>query len=390
MVRAVRRCVVAGGGERGSVGLEVLVVTPLLATLVLFVVWAGNSGRSGLVAGLAVEEAAVAAAQVCAGDGGVDAGCAESVAGQVLANRVLPGTLCEPSSPPPRSLSSDSGAGSSGGGVVDVREGAVVVSVDCGIGHGGEQFVSGLPDSSRRFTGMHLLGTPVEIPEYTGDRPTEPSICAWPDNVEPEPFPQPPIARQPGNVTRAMIDRVKIRTDYTDYTHTLYVRCFEIETHREQYRQSPDDIILKVWTLDNRNPGLRSAAGGDTCHDFENTGVEYLQIPEQFPQYLRIVPGEPWTNLERLSFPAGVCKAAGDRPLGGVFELHVEIVSGGTGHKFFYCDGRFCEEAEETRSRGSTRQRFMDCNGVSPPQWISQSPLLWSSRCRSYPTPVST
>ena len=96
---AARRTGAAGIDERGSVGLEVLVVTPLLATLVLFVVWAGNSGRSNLVASLAVEEAAVAAALVCDGDDGIDSDCVESVAEQVVANRVPAGIACTP--PPP-------------------------------------------------------------------------------------------------------------------------------------------------------------------------------------------------------------------------------------------------------------------------------------------------
>lgn len=45
--------------------LELLALTPLLALLVLFVLWAGNSARAGLVADLAAEEAAVAAALCC-------------------------------------------------------------------------------------------------------------------------------------------------------------------------------------------------------------------------------------------------------------------------------------------------------------------------------------
>ena len=92
----------AGTDERGSVGLEVLVVTPLLATLVLFVVWAGNSGQSHLAASLAVEEAAVAAAQVCTGDGGIDSDCVESVAEQVVANRVPARIACTAPPPPNR------------------------------------------------------------------------------------------------------------------------------------------------------------------------------------------------------------------------------------------------------------------------------------------------
>lgn len=45
--------------------LELLALTPLLALLVLFVLWAGNSARAELVADLAAEEAAVAAALCC-------------------------------------------------------------------------------------------------------------------------------------------------------------------------------------------------------------------------------------------------------------------------------------------------------------------------------------
>lgn len=45
--------------------LELLALTPLLALLVLFVLWAGRSARAGLVADLAAEEAAVAASLCC-------------------------------------------------------------------------------------------------------------------------------------------------------------------------------------------------------------------------------------------------------------------------------------------------------------------------------------
>ena len=45
--------------------LELLALTPLLALLVLFVLWAGRSARAGLIADLAAEEAAVAAALCC-------------------------------------------------------------------------------------------------------------------------------------------------------------------------------------------------------------------------------------------------------------------------------------------------------------------------------------
>ncbi|WP_419932400.1 hypothetical protein [Candidatus Poriferisodalis sp.] len=48
-----------------TASLELLALTPLLALLVLFVLWAGRSARAGLVADLAAEEAAVAAALCC-------------------------------------------------------------------------------------------------------------------------------------------------------------------------------------------------------------------------------------------------------------------------------------------------------------------------------------
>ena len=352
-------------------GLEVLVVTPLLATLVLFVVWAGNSGRSNLVASLAVEEAAVAAAVVCVGDDGIDSGCVESVAGQVVANRVPFGIAC---TPPPESGESTAEPGRS----------AVVVSADCGVPAGGEQFTSSIPDTTRRHTGVHVLlddaDIPVyddaDIPVYTGDRPTSPNLCGgWSNGVsQPEPFPEPPIARQPGNATSALIDEAGYLSRGTSFTNGSYVRCLRVKPDAARYRQSSDDMILKVWTQDNRNPGLRSVTGGDTCHDFENTGVEYLRIPEQFPQYLRSAPGHASDDLDRLTFPAGVCKLQGSRALGGVFELHVEIVSGGTGRRFFYCDGRFCRTPEKPRyPKSLSWNRFMGCNSklpeIKPTHW---------------------
>ena len=52
--------------ERGAMSsLELLALTPMLATLVALVLWAGNNAQAGLVADLAAEEAAVAAALCC-------------------------------------------------------------------------------------------------------------------------------------------------------------------------------------------------------------------------------------------------------------------------------------------------------------------------------------
>ena len=81
--------------------LELLALTPLLALLVLFVLWAGNSARAGLVADLAAEEAAVAAALCCdaaapraAPDGSAAALRREYMAEAVLGSRPRLNDLC--------------------------------------------------------------------------------------------------------------------------------------------------------------------------------------------------------------------------------------------------------------------------------------------------------
>ena len=48
-----------------TASLELMALTPLLALLVLLVLWSGRSARAGLIADLAAEEAAVAAALCC-------------------------------------------------------------------------------------------------------------------------------------------------------------------------------------------------------------------------------------------------------------------------------------------------------------------------------------
>ncbi|MDE0133382.1 MAG: hypothetical protein OXM54_00955 [Acidimicrobiaceae bacterium] len=54
-----------GRDERGNVALELVVLTPILVLLVLFVLWAGRGGQVTLTADLAAEEAAAAAALCC-------------------------------------------------------------------------------------------------------------------------------------------------------------------------------------------------------------------------------------------------------------------------------------------------------------------------------------
>ncbi|WP_420626954.1 hypothetical protein [Candidatus Poriferisodalis sp.] len=66
--RARRRKPLSESGATAS--LELLALTPLLALLVLFVLWSGRSARAGLIADLAAEEAAVAAALCCEGPAG--------------------------------------------------------------------------------------------------------------------------------------------------------------------------------------------------------------------------------------------------------------------------------------------------------------------------------
>lgn len=78
-------------GEEGSAALEFVILAPLLVLLALLVLWAGRSGRAGLVADLAAEEAATAAALCCA-EG--DAEARERVVAKVLEARPGLGHLC--------------------------------------------------------------------------------------------------------------------------------------------------------------------------------------------------------------------------------------------------------------------------------------------------------
>ena len=52
-------------GDGGSTSLEVVLLVPVLMLLALFVLWAGRGGRAALIADLAAEEAATAAALAC-------------------------------------------------------------------------------------------------------------------------------------------------------------------------------------------------------------------------------------------------------------------------------------------------------------------------------------
>lgn len=68
--------------------LELVLLVPVLMLLTLFVLWAGRGGRAGLIADLAAEEAATAAA-LCCEEGPAGELDRESVAEEVL--RARPG-----------------------------------------------------------------------------------------------------------------------------------------------------------------------------------------------------------------------------------------------------------------------------------------------------------
>lgn len=92
-------------GERGAAApLELVLVTPVLILLVLFVLWAGRGSRAGLVADLAAEEAAVVASLCCGNESGPAAAAErETVVRQVLSARPGLDFLCI-GGPQPRAL----------------------------------------------------------------------------------------------------------------------------------------------------------------------------------------------------------------------------------------------------------------------------------------------
>ena len=85
------------GGRRrsdaGSTSLEVVLLVPVLMLLALFVLWAGRGGRAGLIADLAAEEAATAAALACEAEAADDSEC-EALVADVLSARPGLDFLC--------------------------------------------------------------------------------------------------------------------------------------------------------------------------------------------------------------------------------------------------------------------------------------------------------
>ncbi|MCY4293248.1 MAG: hypothetical protein OXC58_00130 [Acidimicrobiaceae bacterium] len=98
--RPLRRKRMRHSESRGSASLELVILVPALTALVLFVMWAAEGGRASLIADLAAEEAATAAAAACELD---DPECLDSVAGEVLASRPGLAELCA-NGPEPSSL----------------------------------------------------------------------------------------------------------------------------------------------------------------------------------------------------------------------------------------------------------------------------------------------
>ena len=81
--------------EAGTAPLEMVLVAPVLVLLVVFVLWAGRSGRAGLVSDLAAEEAAVVASVCCDdGEGGGGPAAREAVVADVLSARPGLDFLC--------------------------------------------------------------------------------------------------------------------------------------------------------------------------------------------------------------------------------------------------------------------------------------------------------
>lgn len=81
------------GWEAGSVSLELVLLTPLLVLLAVFVLWAGRVGRVALMSDLAATEAATAAALCCEG-GEAGAADREQLVRDVLESRPGLAHLC--------------------------------------------------------------------------------------------------------------------------------------------------------------------------------------------------------------------------------------------------------------------------------------------------------
>ena len=73
--------------------MELVLLTPVLALLTLFVLWAGRGGRAALITDLAAEEAATAAA-VCCDDGPAGEMAREAVVEDLLLSRPGLDLLC--------------------------------------------------------------------------------------------------------------------------------------------------------------------------------------------------------------------------------------------------------------------------------------------------------
>ncbi|MDE0222146.1 MAG: hypothetical protein OXJ90_22965 [Spirochaetaceae bacterium] len=155
--------------------MELLLMAPVLTGLVLFVLWAADSGRVGLTTTLAAEDASVAAGEMCIGgenaDGDrIDGDCAEAVAEAVVAARTPPEANC----------------------VADARVGgdgrAVTVDVSCESDAPGRWGIASDADSaSRRSTASHIPKhdfTTDTIPGFTRTYSDNDNQCRGVDGRE--------------------------------------------------------------------------------------------------------------------------------------------------------------------------------------------------------------
>lgn len=336
----------ASARDSGSVSLELLLATPMLMGLVLLVVWAGDRGREGLTSTLAASEAAVAAGETCHGES--DAACARAVAEQVVAARTQPGSGCTAAT----RLYGD-------GGVSGAAAKTVVVDVSCDQGGPGHYGVASGADGAVSFaTGMHIAGGGLDasaIPkagapgEYTGDRPVDPMLC----RRGRDPYPERPTERGPGNTDLmksaswfSTSGRIPSTSPLLPPDQNYYLRCNRLGIRGWVIDWLSHDVVFAIWTEDARDPLFKKMKAGDSCVAREETGVDYLRIPKEHPQYLELKAGDSAdANGDRLTYPIGLCNGIRSLfgiPSRGVFDLHVEIVSGGTGKIRLLCDGRAC------------------------------------------------
>lgn len=340
--------------ERASVGLEVLVMAPMLALLVLLVLWAGSSGRASLTASLATEEAAVAAAVVCSGENGIDTDCASAVAEQVISNRTESPTSCRDRIRPAQSL-----VGSA------AQEIAVAFSSGCA-NDGGVS--GGVSASSRPSTAVHVLRTESDSERAEAlavKRPSWVNVCRE-DWYKTDADVGRPVVALPGDATsgilltplpsaREIVPAPGIPTSPEPEAPTMV--CLGIRI-ADEMQDLDNEVVLAVWTEDIRFDDIRSADGGATCYKWEETGIDFIHIPKEYPYFVRLRPGDKpdfvsvmslqrhrltWDSVRLPRCDWTVFQGGYDTEFPGVYEVHIEIVSGGSGSAWYVCSEAYCK-----------------------------------------------